>query len=88
MSKATPKAGITLVSKNKDTGSLQWLHGPSASGDFNLKHKLGSNLTLGVGFSVRVSRREGVINMCMRGSSSCSSSSMAKAQQGGSCMRV
>ena len=51
MSKATPKAGITLLSK-EDSG-LKWVHSPSAAGDISLKHKLGSKLTLGVGFSVR-----------------------------------
>lgn len=51
MSKATPKAGITLLSK-ADEGGLKFLHSPSASGDVALKHKVGSKLTLGVGFSV------------------------------------
>lgn len=49
MSKATPKAGITLVSREGD--QLKFVHSPSASGDVALKHKLGSKLTLGVGFS-------------------------------------
>ena len=50
-SKATPKAGITLLSKEDDR--LKFVHSPTASGDLALKHKLGNKLTLGVGFSVR-----------------------------------
>jgi hypothetical protein len=48
--KATPKAGITLLSKEDDR--LKFVHSPTASGDVSLKHKLGNKLTLGVGFSV------------------------------------
>jgi hypothetical protein len=49
--KVTPKAGITLLSKQGD--SLQFAHSASASGEFNVKQKLGKKLTLGVGFTVR-----------------------------------
>ena len=51
MSKATPKAGITLFSREGD--KLRFAHSPSASGDVSLKHKLGNKLTLGLGFTVR-----------------------------------
>eukprot|EP00775_Hariotina_reticulata_P004888 gene4888-5133_t len=47
--KVTPKAGITLLSKQGD--SLQFAHSASASGEFNVKQKLGKKLTLGVGFT-------------------------------------
>lgn len=50
MSKATPKAGITLFSKEGD--KLKWAHSASAGGDVALKHKLGNKLTLGLGFTV------------------------------------
>ncbi|KAI8469571.1 MAG: hypothetical protein J3K34DRAFT_423236 [Monoraphidium minutum] len=55
MSKATPKAGITLLSKEGE--GLKWVHSPSASGDIALKHKLGSKLTMGVGFSDTTMRK-------------------------------
>lgn len=48
---ATPKAGITLLSK-EDAG-LKFVHSPSTAADFSVKHKLGKKVTLGVGFSVR-----------------------------------
>lgn len=54
MSKATPKAGLTLLSKDGDR--LKFVHSPSASGDVSLKHKLGNKLTLGLGFTVRGTR--------------------------------
>jgi hypothetical protein len=50
MSKATPKAGITLFSKEGD--ALKFVHSPTASGDVSLKHKFSNKVTLGVGFSV------------------------------------
>ncbi|GBG00260.1 hypothetical protein Rsub_12904 [Raphidocelis subcapitata] len=49
MSKATPKAGLTLFSREDD--KLKFVHSPSASGDVAIKHKLGNKLTLGLGFS-------------------------------------
>jgi hypothetical protein len=49
-SKATPKAGLTLVSH--DNGDLKFLHSSSASADFDLKHKFHKRLTLGAGFTV------------------------------------
>ena len=51
MSTATPRAGITLFSKEGD--ELKLMHSPSAGGDVAIKHRLGNKLTLGVGFSVR-----------------------------------
>lgn len=51
MSKATPKAGLTLLSKSDDD-KLQFLHSPSGAADFSLKHKLNKKFTMGVGFSV------------------------------------
>lgn len=57
MSKATPKAGITLFSR--DDGKLKFAHSPSASGDVAIKHKLGQKLTLGLGFTVSRQRGEG-----------------------------
>lgn len=50
--KTTPKAGLTLLSR--EDGNLKFVHSPSASGDVSLKHKLGQKLTLGVGFTVSV----------------------------------
>lgn len=57
MSKATPKAGITLFSR--DDGKLKFAHSPSASGDVAIKHKLGQKLTLGLGFTVSRQRGPG-----------------------------
>eukprot|EP00877_Chromochloris_zofingiensis_P006451 jgi/Chrzof1/2059/Cz11g01120.t1 len=51
--KATPKCGVTLFSYDKSTNSPQFVHSPSGSADFDLKHKLGKRVTLGVGFTVR-----------------------------------
>ena len=48
--KATPKAGITLFSKEED--GFKFVHSPTASGEVALKHKIGNRVTLGVGFSV------------------------------------
>jgi len=47
--KSTPKAGITLLSKEGD--SLKYFHGQEAAADFSLKQKLGKKVTLGVGFT-------------------------------------
>ena len=51
MSRATPKAALTLFSR--ENGDLKFVHSPSAAGDVSLKHKFGNKLTLGVGFTVR-----------------------------------
>jgi hypothetical protein len=50
--KSTPKAGITLLSKEGD--SLKYFHGQNAAADFSVKQKLGKKVTLGVGFTVCV----------------------------------
>lgn len=55
MSKATPKAGITLFSK--DGEEFKFVHTPTASGDVALKHKIGNRLTLGAGFSDNTVRK-------------------------------
>ena len=38
--KATPKAGITLFSKEED--GFKFVHSPTASGEVALKHKIGN----------------------------------------------
>ncbi len=49
--KASPKAGITLLSKHED--GLKFLHSPSGTADFDLKHHLlDKDVTLGLGFTV------------------------------------
>lgn len=52
-SKATPKAEITLVSK--DDAGWKFAHSPSGMGNFSVKQKLGKKVTLGVGFTVSTS---------------------------------
>lgn len=49
-SKATPKAEVTLVSK--DDAGWKFAHSPSALSDFSVKQKLGQKFTFGVGFTV------------------------------------
>lgn len=49
--KTTPKAGITLLSREDD--KLKFFHSPSGAADFALKHKLNKQLSLGLGFTVR-----------------------------------
>jgi hypothetical protein len=49
--KTTPKAGITLLSREDD--KLKFFHSPSGAADFALKHKFNKQLSLGLGFTVR-----------------------------------
>jgi hypothetical protein len=49
-SKATPKAEITLLSK--DDAGWKFAHSPSGLADFSLKQKLGQKFTAGIGFTV------------------------------------
>ena len=46
--KTTPKAGITLLSREDD--KLKFFHSPSGAADFALKHKFNKQLSLGLGF--------------------------------------
>jgi len=48
-SKATPKASVTLVSK--DDAGWKFAHSPSGLADFSVKQKLGKKFTFGVGFT-------------------------------------
>lgn len=54
-SKATPKASVTLLSK--DESGWKFAQSPSASGDVSVKHKLGKKVTFGVGFTDNTVRK-------------------------------
>jgi hypothetical protein len=49
--KTTPRAGITLLSREDD--KLKFFHSPTGAADFALKHKLNKTVSLGLGFTVR-----------------------------------
>jgi hypothetical protein len=48
--KTTPRAGITLLSREDD--KLKFFHSPTSAADFSLKHKLNKQLAIGLGFTV------------------------------------
>lgn len=50
--KTTPRAGLTLLSREDD--KLKFFHSPSGAADFALKHKLNKQVSLGLGFTVRL----------------------------------